>query len=64
MSFELIIDSMGNDAFREDPRAETMQIIQNVVDQLSAGEQSGVLHDVNGNPVGHWSAEFPDEEEE
>lgn len=35
--------------------AEAARILRKVADEVEAGKDCGVMHDVNGNRVGEWS---------
>lgn len=51
-----------NAAFADgDGIAETVRILKNITSKISAGQDSGNVIDVNGNKVGEWSLELPEE---
>ena len=51
----------GNAAF-EDPRAELTRILTGVADRLAdGGADTGTITDANGNTVGHWTFDAPDQ---
>lgn len=42
--------------------AEAAGILRRVAEKLEAGHEGGSIHDSNGNRIGSWSVEYPDEE--
>lgn len=44
--------------------AECARILRAVADRLEGGHEDGVLHDLNGNRVGVWSLELPDDDDD
>ena len=52
-----------NAAFAEgNAGAETARILRRIAERLEDGEDSGACVDINGNQVGWWSIELPEEE--
>lgn len=43
-----------NEAFTDDPQAEIVRILQNLVRRIEHGEEGGAIMDVNGNKVGSF----------
>tara|TARA_R110000737_G_C14196329_1_gene416373 strand:+ start:234 stop:428 length:195 start_codon:yes stop_codon:yes gene_type:complete len=53
--FNLQFDT-DNDAFIACPiEAKVEAILTLVANDVSAGEESGAIRDINGNTIGHWS---------
>ena len=46
----------SNDAFWPDPLTELARLLRAVAQRMESGEQEGVIRDLNGNSVGHFSA--------
>jgi hypothetical protein len=54
----------ANAAFDGDLRwMEIDTILRKVADRAGDGQTEGVIHDSNGNRIGSWSLELPDEED-
>jgi hypothetical protein len=47
--------NMDNHAFTEE--SEVRRILQKVSLLFERGDRLGIIHDSNGNPVGHWTVE-------
>jgi hypothetical protein len=43
-----------NAAFDEYPNEECARLLDEVANKLRDGKLEGILHDLNGNPVGHF----------
>lgn len=54
-----------NAAFEGDDGAnEVARILKKIANAVSGdGSEGGTIHDFNGNKVGQWSLDFPEEEE-
>ena len=59
MKFTLEIES-ENAAFSESPEIETARLLRQTADRLETGDEYGKLMDYNGNGVGFWDMETPD----
>jgi len=50
-------ESNDNAAFQDGNKEwEIARILRKIADQVENGQTEGVIHDVNGNRVGEWSA--------
>lgn len=56
--------STNNAAFVEGREGTVADIVSHVSDQIEEGYTSGVVYDYNGNAVGAWSLDLPEEERE
>ena len=63
MKFGLKISS-ENAAFADNPEYETARLLRQTADRLENGIPGGMLMDINGNRVGHWDLEVPEDEYE
>lgn len=52
--FRVSIPSTANAAFSEDPEGELIQILQQIILKLEAGNTACGILDSNGNRVGEW----------
>lgn len=59
----LKIDNTENSAFTENRELECSRILTEAARTLERGVDSGICRDANGNRVGHWFLEEPDEPE-
>jgi hypothetical protein len=61
MSFNLNFDT-DNAAFAGDGKVEVIRILKQVISYLQRdeGTRDGILMDYNGNRIGQWSLELPD----
>lgn len=56
MRFELIIDNMNGAEFEELGREEvTARVLRVVADRIKDGDENGVLRDINGGRIGHFT---------
>lgn len=46
--------NMENSAFEDNPQAEVIRILQDIIVKLESGRDYGNIFDVNGNKVGAW----------
>jgi hypothetical protein len=61
IKFECTIES-GNDAFSENPHAEVISILTQVIRKLQSNHDCGRLYDSNGNRVGEFALDCEDDE--
>ena len=54
--------STDNAAFSESGEGEVINILHKVKRDLMAGHYSGAIMDTNGNTIGEWSCELPDDD--
>lgn len=55
---------LGNAAFEGEARpAEVVRILRGVADRVEQGHDEGLVHDVNGNKVGAWTLDVPEDED-
>lgn len=64
LNLTLNIQDKGNSAFADSPRDEVARILRDLAKKVEDGREDGAIHDVNGNRVGSWSLELPEEESE
>lgn len=56
---------LGNAAFEgEACPGEVARILRQVADRVEAGHDEGLVHDVNGNKVGAWTLDLPEDDED
>ena len=59
------VTNMTNAAFDGTERKECARMLEEVAEKLKEHSMDGgVLRDINGNEVGHWSFQAPEDEEE
>ncbi len=63
MKFELKIES-ENAAFADFPSMETARLLRQTAYKLLDGSDSGVLMDINGNRVGDWDLDIPEDSDD
>ena len=62
--FQLEFDT-GNAAFEDDNlRPEIARILGEIAEHVEGGYVEGVIRDINGNKVGNWSMDEPEEGDE
>lgn len=62
--FTLTFD-MGNAAFDDgNATEEAARILGVIAAKVRGGYEGGAVHDVNGNRIGDWSADWPEPEDD
>lgn len=62
--FTLKIHDSSNAAFEDDPQAEVVRILREVIRKIESGRDYGKCMDANGNHVGDWCLTLPDDNRE
>jgi len=60
MKFEFEIDS-DNAAFSDSPELEVARLLRQTAKRIE-GQDEGLLIDINGNKVGYWFIEVPNDD--
>lgn len=58
------INNIGHAAFDDNPREELARLLDETAKKVREGQTDGWLRDLNGNTVGDWGLELPDDDEE
>lgn len=53
MRFKINIET-DNAALADDGESEIVRILRKIANRIEEGERDGLVHDINGNRVGHW----------
>ena len=49
--------NLDNDAYKENMTAELTDQLNDLIRKTNWGDESGIIHDSNGNKTGFWSIE-------